>query len=84
MQQQQQRYARITRSRDVYMDETAVDRVVRGSVPYPVLTLPEVREAARRLTRHGVIAAEIAARAGVTPRTVYRWRAADRTPKETA
>lgn len=45
----------------------------------PGLTLLERRLLGQHLTQLGITAAEIARITGVTPRTVYRWRAAART-----
>lgn len=68
----------VQRPEDEVVDELAVERVVRGQQPYPLLTEPEAREAARQLTAFGASAGEIAERVGVQPRTVHRWRAEDR------
>jgi len=73
------RYPFAVRHRDEQPDEAAVQRVIYGLQPYPTLTGKEAREAARQLTRRGASAAEIARRTGAAPRTIHRWRAADRT-----
>lgn len=73
------RYPFAVRHRDEQPDDAAVQRIVHGLQPYPTLTAAEAREAARQLTRRGASAAEIARRTGAAPRTIHRWRAADRT-----
>ncbi|WP_151480651.1 hypothetical protein [Streptomyces albicerus] len=59
------------------LDEEAVQRVVKGLRPLPPLSRAEARIACWRLTARKCSAPEIAARVGVTPRTVNRWRAED-------
>ncbi|MFC9847756.1 hypothetical protein ACFWFF_01400 [Streptomyces sp. NPDC060223] len=67
----------VKRPRHREIDEEAVQRVVRGLRPYPVLSPAEARLACRRLTAARVAASEIADRVRTTQRTVNRWRAED-------
>lgn len=57
------------------VDDTAVQRAIDGEKAIG-LSRVERMEAARVLTEQGVIAKDIAARLGVTSRTIVRWRAA--------
>ncbi|MFE6488340.1 hypothetical protein ACFVGN_36160, partial [Streptomyces sp. NPDC057757] len=59
------------------LDEGAVQRVVTGLRPLPPLSRTEARIACWRLTARRCSASEIAARIGVSRRTVNRWRAED-------
>lgn len=56
-------------------DDHDVDTAIRARQPTPGLTRLERVLVARGLTEHGLPAEEIARILGVTPRTVYRWRA---------
>jgi FixJ family two-component response regulator len=60
------------------VDEMAVDRVVRGSYPYPVLSESDLPVAWRRLEADGKSARQIAVRLHVATRTVTRWRKRER------
>lgn len=60
------------------VDERAVQRVVLGHRPLPVLTRDEARLACWHLTQQRCSAPEIAERIHVNQRTVHRWRAEDR------
>lgn len=60
------------------VDERAVQRVVLGHRPLPVLTRDEARLACWHLTQQDTPASEIADRVRITKRTVHRWRAEDR------
>ncbi|MFC8515530.1 hypothetical protein [Streptomyces sp. NPDC057257] len=60
------------------IDERAVQRVVLGLRPLPVLSRAEARLACWHLTQHEAPASEIAERIHVAKRTVHRWRAEDR------
>ncbi|MFI6251466.1 helix-turn-helix domain-containing protein [Streptomyces sp. NPDC051016] len=60
------------------IDEGAIQRVVHGEQPLPVLSRAEARIACLRLTDRGKSAAVIARRTQIAPRTVQRWRAEDR------
>lgn len=60
------------------IDERAVQRVVLGIRPFPVLSREEARLACWHLTTGGCSAPEIAQRLGVAQRTINRWRAEDR------
>lgn len=53
-----------------------IQTVIQQQRPTPGLTRLERVLVAQGLTNHGLPAAEIARILGVTPRTVYRWRAA--------
>jgi len=59
---------------DPEIDELAVERVVRGHLPYPQLTRAEALAASERLTQQGASSLVIAERTGVVRRTVHRWR----------
>ncbi|WP_228975003.1 helix-turn-helix domain-containing protein [Streptomyces sp. DH12] len=72
------RKPQVQRPRDPEIDELAVERVVRGYAPYPVLTRQEALEACRRMTEAGLSSRVIAERTGVVRRTVHRWRDEDR------
>ncbi|MES9522420.1 helix-turn-helix domain-containing protein [Streptomyces capoamus] len=52
--------------------------VVEDRLPDHGLTITDRRTAARQLTARGATPEEIAELIGVTPRTIYRWRAQDR------
>ncbi|MGX1909035.1 hypothetical protein ACWIID_09250 [Streptomyces phaeochromogenes] len=69
---------RVQRPAHAELDEEAVQRVVRGHRPLPTLSPTEARIVCWQLTARRCSAAEIAARVGVAPRTVNRWRAEDR------
>lgn len=57
------------------IDLVAVDRLARGQLSPQSATRAELIHAAWLLDRDDIPAADIAQRLGVTPRTVYRWRA---------
>ncbi|MFI1166514.1 helix-turn-helix domain-containing protein [Streptomyces sp. NPDC020801] len=59
-------------------DDTDVELIVAEQRPSPGLTRLERVMVARGLTDHGLPASEIARILDVTERTVYRWRAEDR------
>lgn len=63
-----------------HADPDEVDLIVRHPRPVQGLTRLEQRLVAHGLTQRGTPAEEIARLLNVTPRTVYRWRAAYRTP----
>ncbi|MEV7389577.1 helix-turn-helix domain-containing protein [Streptomyces sp. NPDC091215] len=72
------RYApRARRPRSQQIDDLAIQRVVRGESPLPVLSRTEARIACLRLTDRGVSASEIARRTHIAQRTVQRWRSED-------
>lgn len=56
-------------------DDQDVAAIIREARPAPGLTRLERVKVAQGLTDHGLPAHEIARILGVTPRTVYRWRA---------
>ena len=56
-------------------DDHDVAAIIREQRPAPGLTRLERVKVARGLTEHHLPASEIARILGVTPRTVYRWRA---------
>lgn len=64
----------------VAVDEVAVDRACRGDKTVP-LNPDEMRVAHEWLERSHLSAASIAARLGVTKRTVDRWRAGITLPR---
>jgi DNA-binding NarL/FixJ family response regulator len=68
---------RVQRPHHPEIDERAVQRVVLGLRPLPVLTRAEARLACWHLTARGCSAPEIAERLCVAQRTVHRWRAED-------
>lgn len=68
---------RVQRPHHPETDERAVQRVVLGLRPFPVLTRAEARLACWHLTARGCSAQEIAERLCVAQRTVHRWRAED-------
>ncbi|MFE9810670.1 hypothetical protein [Streptomyces sp. NPDC005548] len=68
---------RVQRPRNIEVDEGAVQRVVRGDRPLPVLSRDEARLACWHLTGRGRSAAEIAELVAVSQRTVVRWRTED-------
>lgn len=68
---------RVQRPKGQRIDDLAIQRVVRGDRPYPVLSRAEARIACLRLTDRGVSAAEIAERTHIAARTVQRWRSED-------
>jgi len=68
---------RVQRPKHQEIDEGAVQRVVLGIHPLPVLTREEARLACWHLTGRGCSAPEIAERLFVAQRTVHRWRAED-------
>ncbi|RMB85598.1 helix-turn-helix domain-containing protein [Streptomyces shenzhenensis] len=68
---------RVRRPRHSEIDEEAVQRVVHGLRPYPVLSRAEARLACYRMTVAGHSTREIAGRVGIARRTVSRWRAED-------
>ena len=70
------RYQRGPRRRRDDIDDVAVERAMHGD-PL-VLTLPERKLAVQRLTSRGHSAVEIARRVRIAPRTVERYRAAER------
>lgn len=55
-------------------DEAAVDRAVAGELEGSALTPPERVDAVRRLNAEGLSDTKVAARLGITPRTVLRIR----------
>lgn len=59
-------------------DADDIRAVVQDRLPDSGLSRTARRTATRQLTAHGARAAEIARLIGVTERTVYRYRAADR------
>ncbi|CAM5391253.1 helix-turn-helix domain-containing protein [Streptomyces sp. NPDC059459] len=59
----------------VTADEQDIEFVVRDRLPDWGLTRRSRRIAAQQLTERDVSVEEIAELIGVTPRTVYRWRA---------
>lgn len=69
---------RVQRPRHQHIDERAVQRVVSGEQPLPLLTRAEARLACWYLTQRACSAPEIAARIRVAQRTVHRWRSEDR------
>ncbi|RPE40222.1 hypothetical protein EDD90_3258 [Streptomyces sp. Ag109_O5-1] len=69
---------RVRRPAHPGIDEGAVQRVVAGHQPFPVLSRDEARLACWHLTQRACPAPEIAARIRVAQRTVHRWRAEDR------
>lgn len=69
---------RVQRPKHPEIDEAAVQRVVLGIHPLPVLTREEARLACWHLTGRGCSAPEIAERLFVAQRTINRWRAEDR------
>ncbi|HTL15110.1 MAG TPA: hypothetical protein VL251_08450 [Thermomonas sp.] len=69
---------RVQRPRHQHIDERAVQRVVLGEQPLPLLTRAEARLACWYLTQRACSAPEIASRVRVAQRTVHRWRAEDR------
>lgn len=69
---------RVQRPKHPGIDEAAVQRVVLGIRPLPVLTRDEARLACWYLTADGCSAPEIADRLTVAQRTVVRWRSEDR------
>lgn len=72
------RYApRVQRPHHPEIDERAVQRVVLGLRPLPVLSRAEARLACWHLTARGCSAQEIAERLSIAQRTVHRWRAED-------
>lgn len=68
---------RVQRPHHREIDERAVQRVVLGLRPLPVLTRAEARLACWHLTVGGCSAPEIAERLSIAQRTVHRWRAED-------
>lgn len=68
----------VQRPSNAGVDESAVQRVVLGLRPLPVLSRDEARLACWYLTQHDAPASEIAERVSITKRTVHRWRAEDR------
>jgi hypothetical protein len=69
---------RVQRPQHRAIDEGAVQRVILGERPFPVLTRAEARKACWHLTQLDVPASEIAERVRIAQRTVHRWRAEDR------
>jgi hypothetical protein len=69
---------RVQRPTGRAIDERAVQRVVSGDHPLPVLSRAEARTACWHLTQLGCPASEIAERVRIAKRTVHRWRAEDR------
>jgi hypothetical protein len=69
---------RVQRPNSRAIDERAVQRVVAGDHPFPVLSRVEARTACWHLTQLGCSASEIAERVRIAKRTVHRWRAEDR------
>jgi hypothetical protein len=69
---------RVQRPRHPGIDESAVQCVIIGAHPLPVLSRDEARLACWHLTGRGHSAAEIAERLQVAKRTINRWRAEDR------
>lgn len=63
--------------REELVDLMAVERAMCPRWPCPELTTSEQQYAAREMTAAGWSAREIAARLGVTQRTVCRWRIED-------
>lgn len=61
-------------------DETDIQTIIREQRPADGLTRLERVKVGQGLSALGLPAAEIARIVGVTPRTVYRWRAEYRTP----
>jgi hypothetical protein len=60
----------------VLSEPDTIPPVVQDRLPDHGLTFTDRRTAARQLSERNVPVEEIAALIGVTPRTVYRWRAA--------
>ncbi|MEH0650692.1 helix-turn-helix domain containing protein [Streptomyces scabiei] len=58
--------------------DSDIDAVVHNRLPDWGLTRTGRRTATRQLTAQNATAEQIADLLGVTPRTVYRWRALDR------
>ncbi|MGY6019540.1 helix-turn-helix domain-containing protein [Streptomyces spinosirectus] len=75
---------RVQRPKGERIDELAIQRVVRGDHPLPILSRAEARIACLRLTDRRVSAAEIARRTHIAKRTVQRWRSEDTNTKEVA
>lgn len=69
---------RVQRPNGRAIDSRAVERVVTGDHPLPVLSRVEARTACWHLTQLGCPASEIAERVRIAKRTVHRWRAQDR------
>lgn len=69
---------RVQRPQHKAIDEGAVQRVILGERPFPVLTRAEARRACWQLTQLDCPASEIAERVRIAQRTVHRWRAEDR------
>lgn len=69
---------RVQRPTSRVIDSRAVERVVTGDHPLPVLSRVEARTACWFLTQLGCPASEIAERVRIAKRTVHRWRAEDR------
>ncbi|MFG2780777.1 hypothetical protein ACGFY7_23355 [Streptomyces prunicolor] len=69
---------RVQRPHHPGIDESAVQRVLLGLRPLPILSRAEARLACWHLTGDGCSAPEIARRLSVAQRTINRWRAEDR------
>lgn len=73
---------RVPRPPSSTSSEVDMDHVLYGGAPYPVLSVPDMKEVYPLLEERRLSAARIAERLHVAPRTVVRWRLATREEKE--
>jgi hypothetical protein len=70
------RYQRVKRPPSDYQNVIDMEDVVRGTPPFQVLSVRDMREVYPQLEAKGMSAAQIAGRLYVSPRSVVRWRTA--------